>query len=139
MLPTAERLDEYSDANIAFHQAIIRISGCTLLAEMTENLFIHMRAIRKMTIHQDNRAARSIVDHMRIIEALERRDPDAAERLAREHTLGLAAHVEQHGDFLDKAIRRCLRVTLQPSPPRMQGPEVPAGEALALGSRLARE
>ena len=95
------RLDEYSDANIAFHQAIIKMSGCALLAEMTENLFIHMRAIRKITIHQDNRAARSITDHMRIIEALERRDPELAERLAREHTLGLAAHVEQHGDFLD--------------------------------------
>ena len=96
-----ERLDEYSDANIAFHQAIIRMSGCALLADMTENLFIHMRAIRKITIHQENRAARSIIDHMRIIDALERRDPELAERLAREHTLGLAAHVEAHGDFLD--------------------------------------
>ena len=96
-----ERLEEYSDANIAFHQAIIRMSGCALLAEMTENLFIHMRAIRKVTIHQDNRAARSIVDHMAIIEALERRDAEEAARLAREHTLGLAAHVEKHGDFLD--------------------------------------
>src|SRR5438045_1709125 len=95
------RLDEYSDANIAFHQAIIRMSGCALLDEMTENLFIHMRAIRKITIHQENRAARSITDHMRIIEALERRDAEFAERLAREHTLGLAAHVEAHGDFLD--------------------------------------
>jgi DNA-binding GntR family transcriptional regulator len=95
------RLDEYSDANIAFHQAIIGMSGCALLAEMTENLFIHMRAIRKITIHQENRAARSISDHMRLIEALERRDADLAERLAREHTLGLARHVEQHGDFLD--------------------------------------
>jgi DNA-binding GntR family transcriptional regulator len=96
-----ERLDEYSDANIAFHQAIIRMSGCALLAEMTENLFIHMRAIRKITIHQENRAARSITDHMRIIEALEARDAGLAERLAREHTLGLARHVEEHGDFLD--------------------------------------
>jgi DNA-binding GntR family transcriptional regulator len=97
-----ERLDDYSEANIAFHQAIIKMSGCALLAEMTKNLFIHMRAIRKITIHQDNRAARSIADHMRIIEALERRDRELAERLAREHTLGLAAHVEQHGDFLDR-------------------------------------
>jgi DNA-binding GntR family transcriptional regulator len=96
-----DRLDEYSDANIAFHQAIIRMSGCALLAEMTGNLFIHMRAIRKITIHQENRAARSVTDHFRIIEALERRDAELAERLAREHTLGLAAHVEQHGDFLD--------------------------------------
>jgi DNA-binding GntR family transcriptional regulator len=98
-----ERLAEYSDANIAFHQAIIRMSGCALLGEMTENLFIHMRAIRKITIHQENRAAHSIIDHIRIIEALERRDPELAERLAREHTLGLAAHVEQHGDFLTPA------------------------------------
>lgn len=101
-----ERLEEYSDANIAFHQAIIRMSGCALLAEMTENLFIHMRAIRKVTIGQDNRAARSIVDHMAIIAALERRDAEEAARLAREHTLGLAAHVEQHGDFLDASHER---------------------------------
>jgi DNA-binding GntR family transcriptional regulator len=100
---TDGELAEYSDANIAFHQAIIGMSGCTMLAEMTENLFIHMRAIRKITIHQDDRAARSITDHFRIIEALERGDPELAERLARDHTLGLAAHVEQHGDFLDTA------------------------------------
>jgi DNA-binding GntR family transcriptional regulator len=95
------RGDDYSDANIAFHQAIIRLGGCALLAEMTENLFIHMRAIRKITIHQEDRAARSVIDHFRIIEALERRDAEAAERLSREHALGLASHVERHGDFLD--------------------------------------
>src|SRR5437016_12964277 len=89
----SDRLDDYSDANIAFHQAIIKMSGCTLLAEMTENLFIHMRAIRKITIHQDNRAARSVVDHLRIIEALERRDDELAKRLASEHTLGHAPQV----------------------------------------------
>ena len=95
-------LEEYSEANIAFHQAIIRLGGCALLSEMTENLFIHMRAIRRVTIHQDNRAARSIVDHMRIIEALERRDTEAAESLVRRHTLDLAAHVERYGDFLER-------------------------------------
>jgi DNA-binding GntR family transcriptional regulator len=93
-------LDEYSDANIRFHQAIIRMSGNRVIADMTENLFIHVRAIRQMTIGQDNRAARSIVDHMNIIEALEARDTERAERLTREHTLGLAAHVEKHGNFL---------------------------------------
>jgi DNA-binding GntR family transcriptional regulator len=113
-----ERLAEYSDANIAFHQAIIGMSGCSLLADMTENLFLHMRAIRKITIHQDNRAARSVVDHMRIIEALEHRDPGLAERLAREHTLGLAAHVEQHGDFLDAAGDNDWRQHDRPASPK---------------------
>jgi DNA-binding GntR family transcriptional regulator len=96
----ADHLSEYSDANIAFHQTIIRLGGLKLVADITENLFIHMRAIRKVTIGQDNRAERSIVDHMNIIEALVARDADRAERLVREHTFGLYAHVEKHGDFL---------------------------------------
>jgi DNA-binding GntR family transcriptional regulator len=94
-------LDEYSDANIKFHQAIIRMSGNQLIVDMTENLFIHVRAIRQVTIGQDNRAARSIVDHMKIIEALERRDTELAEKLSRQHTLDLAAHVERYCSFLD--------------------------------------
>jgi len=97
----SEHIDEYSDANIAFHQAIIRLSGSHLMGKTIENLFIHVRAIRRMTISQRDRAARSIVDHMQIIEALERRDTELAERLVREHSLNLAAHVEKYCDFLD--------------------------------------
>jgi DNA-binding GntR family transcriptional regulator len=96
----ADHLSEYSQANIAFHQAIIRLGGNKLVADITENLFIHMRAIRNLTIGQDNRAERSIIDHMNIIKALTARDADLAERLVREHTFGLYAHVEKHGDFL---------------------------------------
>ncbi|HEY1459091.1 MAG TPA: GntR family transcriptional regulator [Casimicrobiaceae bacterium] len=97
----AEHIDEYSDANIAFHQAIIRLSGSHLMGKTIENLFIHVRAIRRMTISQRDRAERSIADHMRIIEALEKRDTELAERLVRQHSLDLAAHVEKYGDFLD--------------------------------------
>ena len=97
----SEHIEEYSDANIAFHQAIIRLSGSHLMGKTIDNLFIHMRAIRRMTISQSDRASRSIVDHMRIIEALERRDTELAERLVRQHSLDLAAHVEKYCDFLD--------------------------------------
>jgi DNA-binding GntR family transcriptional regulator len=96
----AAHITEYSEANIAFHQAIIRLSGSNLMGKTIDNLFIHVRAIRKMTISQRDRAARSIVDHMRIIEALERRDTELAERLVRQHSLDLAAHVDKHCDFL---------------------------------------
>ena len=96
----AEHIEEYSDANIAFHQAIIRLSGSHLMGKTIDSLFVHMRAIRRLTISQSDRAARSIVDHMRIIEALERRDTELAERLVRQHSLDLAAHVEKYCDFL---------------------------------------
>lgn len=94
------QLDDYSDANIKFHQLIIKLGGNACIADMTENLFIHVRAIRQMTIGQDNRAQRSIVDHLKIIEALEKRDTALAETLSRQHTLDLAAHVEKHCSFL---------------------------------------
>jgi DNA-binding GntR family transcriptional regulator len=96
----AEHIHEYSDANIAFHQAIIRLSGSHLMGKTIDNLFIHVRAIRRMTISQSDRAERSIIDHMRIIEALEARDTELAERLVRQHSLDLAAHVEKNCDFL---------------------------------------
>jgi DNA-binding GntR family transcriptional regulator len=94
-------LTEYSDANMEFHKAIIRLAGNGLMSGLTDTLFIHMRAVRAVTMTQDNRAQRSVSDHRAIIAALRAGDPDLAERLVREHTLGLAAHVERHGDFLD--------------------------------------
>ncbi|MBU6485456.1 MAG: GntR family transcriptional regulator [Betaproteobacteria bacterium] len=96
----AEHIHEYSDANIAFHQAIIGLSGSHLMGKTIENLFIHVRAIRRLTISQIDRASRSIADHMRIIEALEHRDTELAERLVRQHSLDLASHVEKYCDFL---------------------------------------
>ena len=97
----SEHIDEYSDANIAFHQAVIRLGGSQLIEDATRNLLIHVRAIRRATITQSDRAARSIIDHLRIIEALEHRDTELAERLTRQHTLDLATHVDRFCDFLD--------------------------------------
>jgi DNA-binding GntR family transcriptional regulator len=95
------RIDEYSRRNIDFHSRILKLSKCELLNEMASNLFIHMRSIRDRTISEDNRARRSIIDHMHIIEAIEARDTDLAERLVREHTLNLAAHVAANVDYLE--------------------------------------
>ena len=94
-------IDEYSDRNIEFHQAILEMSGCALLKETADRLFLHMKGIRARTINEQDRAKRSIIDHMHIIEALEARDTELAERLSREHTLNLAAHIEAHVDYLD--------------------------------------
>ncbi len=95
------KLDEYSEVNIEFHQAIIRMSHNGVLIELAENLFTHMRMIRGKTIVEQDRANRSIRDHMHIIEALEARDTTRAEELVRDHALGLAQHVERHADYLD--------------------------------------
>jgi DNA-binding GntR family transcriptional regulator len=95
------RLDEYSEVNIEFHQAIIRMSGNRVLIDLAENLFMHMRMIRRKTIGEQDRADRSIRDHLNIIQALEARDTPRAEELVRAHALGLADHVAKYADYLD--------------------------------------
>ncbi|MFM9973043.1 MAG: GntR family transcriptional regulator, partial [Beijerinckiaceae bacterium] len=85
----SDHINDYSMANIVFHQTLIGLSRSELLVSMTDNLLLHVRGIRQMTIGREDRASRSIVDHLRIIEALERRDSIAAEQLSRDHTLGL--------------------------------------------------
>jgi DNA-binding GntR family transcriptional regulator len=97
----AAKLDEYSEVNIEFHQTIIRMSRNRVLIDLAENLFTHMRMIRRKTIGEQDRADRSIRDHMHIIEALEARATARAEELVRGHALGLADHVAKYADYLD--------------------------------------
>jgi DNA-binding GntR family transcriptional regulator len=96
-----EHIEEYSEVNIAFHQALVELSGSQIILDTIKNIFMHVRAIRRMTIAQSDRASRSIEDHMRIIEALEARDTERVETLVRQHSLDLALYVETHCDFLD--------------------------------------
>src|SRR5690348_18168347 len=95
------RLDEYSEVNIEFHQTIIRMSRNGVLIHLAENLFTHMRMIRRKTIGDEDRADRSIRDHMNHIPAIEARDTERAEDLVRDHALRLAEHVARHADHLD--------------------------------------
>lgn len=88
-------LEEYSDANIKFHQTILELSGCSLLRKTADGLFTHMQAIRRRAMGESDRARRSVVDHMEIIEALAARDGDLASRRVREHTMRLHDHISK--------------------------------------------
>jgi DNA-binding GntR family transcriptional regulator len=99
------RLDEYSEVNIEFHQTIIHMSGNGVLISLAENLFTHMRMVRRKTISEGDRADRSIRDHMNIIEALEARNTARAGTLVRDHALGLAEHVAKYANYLDNDYR----------------------------------
>jgi DNA-binding GntR family transcriptional regulator len=94
-------LDEYSEANLVFHQRMIELSRSPAITNMVDGLLVHVRAIRGRMIGEDDRAERSIVDHLHIIEALEARDAELAERLVRDHALDLAEDVERTGARLD--------------------------------------
>lgn len=95
------QIDEYSERNIDFHQKLISLSGCDLLSDTAAGLFVHMRMIRHVTIKDGDRSEKSIVDHLSIIEAIEARDTELAERLVREHTLTLAEHIKNNVSYLE--------------------------------------
>lgn len=86
---------EYSENNIAFHQAILALAKSPMLKDIADGLFLHMRAVRRRAMAEDHRSDRSVADHMEIIEALESRDPERASRAVRDHTLRLHDHVRR--------------------------------------------
>ena len=61
--------------------------------------------MRARTIGENDRASRSIIDHMHMMTALEDRDTDLTAGLAREHTLGWAAPVAKNATYLDEGQR----------------------------------
>ena len=92
----SENIDDYSQANIKFHQTIISFSNCQVISDLTSNLLMHVRGIRSIAIRQDDRVVQSSREHQEIINALEQRDSSLAEYLVRNHALGLSKHVLQH-------------------------------------------
>jgi len=88
-------IEEYSDANIKFHQTILQLSGCSLLKTTADGLFTHMQAVRRRAMGESDRARRSVVDHMGIIDALLARDADLASRRVRDHTMRLHDHISK--------------------------------------------
>ncbi len=92
---------EYADANIEFHEFILKTSRCGKLIEMANSIFDHMRWIRFRAVAFEGRIKPIHQEHLKIINALEKKDPDLAERRIRSHIEGLAQYIEKEVDFLE--------------------------------------
>ena len=103
-------IEEYSEANIKFHQRILELSKCSMLKNMADGLFLHMHAVRRRAMGESDRAQRSVVDHMGIIKALEARDADLASQLVREHTMRLHDHIDSTWTKLEKQTKNVSRL-----------------------------
>jgi len=93
---------KYSEANIEFHELIIQLSRCRKLIELAGSLFDHMRWIRSWSIYTasfQKRFPKIHNEHLEIIRAIEKGDPDLAEKRMRAHIDGLVHHLEQDVNF----------------------------------------
>ena len=88
----ARSYSKYSEANIKFHEYILQLSQCRKLIDMAGNIFDHMRWIRSWSIYNDTfqkRFPNVHKEHLEIIKAIEKRNPDLAEKRIRAHIEGL--------------------------------------------------
>jgi DNA-binding GntR family transcriptional regulator len=73
------------ELNIEFHEAIARGSRNGLLLQFMRQIHDWVRRFRETTLSYQGRATQAANEHDALLEALANRDPDAAERIAREH------------------------------------------------------
>ncbi|MEL6577114.1 MAG: GntR family transcriptional regulator [Pseudomonadota bacterium] len=92
-------LSEYSEANIAFHRAVLALSGNQLMITTGDGLLAHLAAVRRRAMVDPSRAERSVIDHGGIIAALKARQPDLAARRVEAHTARLHAYLRRSWRF----------------------------------------
>ena len=71
--------------NIEFHEAICKASRNTLLQEFMRRIHEWVRRFEDTTMTYPGRGVAACNEHDALIEAIRSRDPDAAEKIAREH------------------------------------------------------
>ena len=77
-----------SELDSEFHNTIFRASGSRHLNKILSDLHKNIKAYRRLSLKNTDRAEKSILEHREILEAILRRDTDEAERLT-------SIHVEQ--------------------------------------------
>ncbi len=85
-LGTAD-LDRLIDLNELFHNGIHDASGCTYLRRLQNGQSMYNHATRLIVLAEESERERAFVEHKAILEAIEQRDQDLADRLMREHVI----------------------------------------------------
>jgi DNA-binding GntR family transcriptional regulator len=76
-------LDRVADLNSALHTRVVELSGNLLLRQFSLSMYRHVHWVFRLGAA--TRATHSWKEHVRLVEALEAHDPDAAELAAAEH------------------------------------------------------
>ncbi|HEY3218484.1 MAG TPA: GntR family transcriptional regulator [Candidatus Limnocylindria bacterium] len=106
------RTDVIVNANIAFHDLIYEIAGNRTLTRHGMELRTFVRRFSSEAFASPPRVAAVLRDHERLLAALERADPEAAERASIEHLREARAYVAQL--HLRRAVGVAVDATTRP-------------------------
>lgn len=90
-------------ANIKFHDVLHQAAGNERLRHLTRNLLDFVRRFSTQAFASEERATEVLSEHEEIIKALEKRDPDMAEQVARGHVSSARAFLTNQ--YLSQAMR----------------------------------
>ena len=83
-----------------FHAHIAAIAGNRRCERLLRQLDRHMRRYRALTSRREPRRLAALEDHRALFEALQARDPDAAERTVRDHIMAACREAEAAAEGL---------------------------------------
>ncbi len=86
-LEAAQDTDAFFAVNVRFHARLLEISNNRRRDQMVVDLRKLMQLVRISSLHKSGRVAESLQEHRMILDALRRRDPEAARASMREHFL----------------------------------------------------
>jgi len=79
------RSKKYTQADLEFHTLILKKSKNSILMSMMNTLNDHIQMLRLRTVALKDRPEQSLSEHLKIIEALEKRNLSLSESLMRKH------------------------------------------------------
>jgi DNA-binding GntR family transcriptional regulator len=83
----AGRINDYYEANLTIHEAIIRLANNKWLAQTIGDLRKILKLARLQQLHAPGRLEQSLHEHLAVFDALKRRDANAAEHAMHNHLL----------------------------------------------------
>ena len=101
--PSAEA--RYHDADIAFHRAVIDATGNRALGGMTEPVHRALAAARVPLARPEQRVARGLPEHRRILSAIAAGDPEEARAAMRDHLLTVERYLQEYAREAQEPVR----------------------------------
>ena len=102
-IPSAE--EQFHEADVAFHRAVIRATGNLALGRMTEPVHRALAAARRPLARPEHRLERSLPEHREILAAIAARDADAARAAMRAHLLTVERYLREYAEDPERRAR----------------------------------
>lgn len=83
----AGRINEYYQANLAIHEAIIALADNRWLAQTIADLRKILKLARLQQLHAPGRLQHSLAEHLAVFQALQARQPDQAQQAMHDHLM----------------------------------------------------